>query len=137
MEIVVTQWALDSYLELKHDNQFSNSDYKELIRPDVLLLLDFPNHAKFTNNKFWSQASIAGNVLSYGFKMKWHNLGERRIQLRLPVGLGFPDSLAGLAFLLDAYVKTDPKFEARQLAKMRVRLELLKKQKFNERGRLK
>jgi hypothetical protein len=56
-----------------------------------LLLLDFPNHTKFSNNKFWSQASIAGNVLSCGFKMKWHNLGERRIQLRLPVGLGFPE----------------------------------------------
>jgi hypothetical protein len=115
IEIIITQWALDSYLDLKHDKQFSSKDYKETIRPDVLLLLEFPNHVKFGNSKFWSQATIDGNVLPSGFKMKWHNLGERCVQLRLPVGLGFQDELAGLAFLLRAYVKTDPKAEARQL----------------------
>jgi hypothetical protein len=137
MEIVITQWALDSYLELKYAEQFSRTDYSEVIRPDVLLLLQYPNHPKFANNKFWSQATIDGNPLSCGFKMKWHNLGNRRIQLRLPVGLGFPDELIGLAFLLDAYVKSDPKFERRQLSKMRARLQFIKKLNFTERGRLK
>jgi hypothetical protein len=137
MEIVITQWALDSYLELKHEEQFSNTDYKGTIRPDVLLLLQYPKNVRFDNGKFWSQATIAGNPLSCGFKMKWHNLGDRRIQLRLPVGLGFPDKLAGLAFLLNAYVKSDAKFEARQLVKMRTRLQLIKKQIIHERGRLK
>jgi hypothetical protein len=77
MEIIITQWALDSYLDLKHANQFSAKDYRETIRPDVLLLLVFPDHPKFANGKFWSPASTDGNVLSAGFKMKWHNLGER------------------------------------------------------------
>jgi len=101
-----------------------------------LLLLAFPNHPKFANGKFWSSASVDGNVLSAGFKMKWHNLGERCVQLRLPVGLGFADELAGKAFLLHAYVKTDPKAEARQLEKMRTRLQLIRQRKFIERGRL-
>ena len=136
MEIIITQWALDSYLDLKHANQFSAKDYRETIRPDVMLLLVFPNHPKFANGKFWSPASIDGNVLSAGFKMKWHNLGEHCVQLRLPVGLGFADELAGKAFLLHAYVKTDPKAEARQLEKMRTRLQLLRQRKFTERGRL-
>ena len=66
MEIIITQWALDSYLDLKDATQFSAKDYKETIRPDVLLLLVFPNHAKFSNGKFWSPASVDGNVLAAG-----------------------------------------------------------------------
>ena len=136
MEIIITQWALDSYLDLKHANQFSAEDYRGRIRPDVLLLLFFPDHPKFVNGKFWSAASSDGNVLSAGFKMKWHNLGDRCVQLRLPVGLGFVDELTAKAFLLHAYVKTDPKAEARQLEKMRTRLQLIRQRKFIERGRL-
>lgn len=137
MEIIITQWALDSYLDLKHGKQFSSTDYKETIRPDVLLLRDYPHNPKFANNKFWSQAAVDANVLPSGFKMKWHNLGDRCVQLRLPVGLGFGGVLADKAFLLHAYVKTDSKAEARQLEKMRVRLQLLKQRKYIERGRLK
>jgi len=136
MEIIITQWALDSYLDLKHANQISAEDYKETIRPDVLLLLVFPDHPKFANGKFWSPAAVDSNVLSAGFKMKRHILGERCVQLRLPVGLGFADELAGKAFLLHAYVKTDPKAEARQLEKMRTRLQLIRLRKYIERGRL-
>jgi hypothetical protein len=29
MEIIITQWALDSYLDLKHANQFSAKDYRK------------------------------------------------------------------------------------------------------------
>lgn len=38
MEIIITQWALDSYLELKTENVFTVKEYKEVIRPDVLRL---------------------------------------------------------------------------------------------------
>ncbi len=38
MEIIITAWALDSYLEMKHQNQLSAQDYKQTVRPDVLLL---------------------------------------------------------------------------------------------------
>ena len=62
--------------------------------------------------------------------MKWHNLGADRIQLRLPVGM------MSMAFLLHAYVKKDPKTEARQLAKFKTRLELIRRGQFTECGRL-
>ncbi len=68
--------------------------------------------------------------------MKWHNLGERRIQLRLSVGLGFEEKLASSAFVLHAYVKTDPKAERRELLKLKTRLELIRKGRYIERGRL-
>jgi hypothetical protein len=94
---------LDSYLELRPANQFSAGDYKKTIRPDALLLRSFPKPENFANNKIWSPAELNGAAIVGGFKMKRHNLGDRRIQLRLPVGM------MEEAFLLHAYVKTDPK----------------------------
>lgn len=38
MNIIITQWALDAYLELKNMNVFSDSYYQEKLRPDALLL---------------------------------------------------------------------------------------------------
>lgn len=68
--------------------------------------------------------------------MKWYNLGERCIQLRLPVGLGFGRKLASTALLLHAYVKADPKAEKRELIKLKTRLELIGNGRYIERGRL-
>jgi len=130
MEIVITAWALDSYLELKHKHQLATQDYKHAVRPDVLLLRTFPRDPKFANNKFWSPASLNGANIPDGFKMKWHNLGANRIQLRLPVGM------MSEAFLCHAYIKTDPKTEARQLAKFKTRLELIRRGQYTECGRL-
>lgn len=130
MEVIITAWALDSYIELKHKNQFSAEDYKNTIRPDVLLLRLFPKAPKFYNNKFWSSATFNGVALLGGFKMKWHNLGVKRIQLRLSVGM------LDEAYLCQAYVKTDPKMEARQMAKFKTRLELMKRNQYTECGRL-
>lgn len=36
MEIVVTDWALQSYLELNH--LFSEKEYREILRPDMAKL---------------------------------------------------------------------------------------------------
>lgn len=130
MEIIITAWALDSYLEMKHGNVFSAGDYKQTIRSDVLLLKGFPYDPKFANNKFWSPATLNGANLNGGFKIKWHNLGANRIQLRLPVGM------MSEAFLCHAYVKRDPKFEARQMAKFKTRLELIRRGQYTECGRL-
>jgi hypothetical protein len=130
MGIVLTAWALDSYLELKHKSEFQASDYKNTIRPDVMLLKSFPDSPKFVNNKFWSPASFGGVAILGGFKMKWHNLGAKRIQLRLCVGM------MSEAFLLQAYVKKDPKAEARQVAKFKTRMELIRRGQYTECGRL-
>ncbi len=136
MEIVLTQWALDAYLDLKNAKAFSSMEYKETIRPDVKLLEQYPAHPKFENGKFWSAATINGNPLANGYKMKWHNLGEQRVQLRLTVGMGFDKELSNTALLCHAYVKTDPKFEHRQLLKFKTRLELIRRRDYIERGRL-
>ncbi|PIQ27164.1 hypothetical protein COW36_16560 [bacterium (Candidatus Blackallbacteria) CG17_big_fil_post_rev_8_21_14_2_50_48_46] len=130
MEIVITAWALDAYLELKHKHIFTQEDYENLIRPKALLLKDFPQSTEFSNNKFWSPATFQGQTIPDGFKMKWHQLGSGRVQLRLPVGIF--DS----AFLCEAYVKSNEKAERRYLARFKTHLELIRRQQFTTCGRL-
>ncbi len=131
MEIVITQWALYSYLEMKHDKTFADQEYKQVIRPDVLLLKNYPNDPKFSNAKFWSIAESSGARIPDGYKMKWHQVGNGKVQLRLPVGI------MNEAYLCEAYVKGDPKKEKRRLEKFRTHLELIRKNRFIECGRLK
>lgn len=45
MEIVITEWALQSYLDL--NGIFTDKEYREILRPDAEL--------KFKNGKFWGQ----------------------------------------------------------------------------------
>lgn len=130
MEIVVTSWALDSYLELKGKNIFSAVEYKEILRPDALKLHNYPFDPSFSNGKFWSIATFNGEQIPGGFKMKWHNLGSQRVQLRLPIGM------LSLAYLCHSYVKNGSKFESRQMAKFKTRLELIKRGQYIECGRL-
>lgn len=131
MDIMITQWGLDSYLELKHAAVFSNDEYWGTIRPDVELLGNYPVPTEFSNGKFWSQAADANGVIPDGFKMKWHQVGPGRVQLRLPVGM-----LGGRAYLCAAYVKSDPKAEKRRLAKFKTHLALIREGNFHAYGRL-
>lgn len=84
MEIVITDWALQSYLDLK--NVFTNDEYHKILRPDAELLAVYPHHPKFDNNKFWGPCKDrSGKVIRHGYKMKWHNIGPGNVQLRLLV----------------------------------------------------
>ena len=77
MNIIITEWALQSYVDLKRQNVFTRDDYKKTLRPDVELLKNgIPSpHAKFGQANFWSPAvGLGGVVLKDGFKMKWHNI---------------------------------------------------------------
>lgn len=131
MKIVITAWALDSYLNLKHQGVFTDSKYIGTIRPDVLLLKNYPADPKFQNPKFWSVATDrSGNKIPYGFKMKWHNVGSGKVQMRLPVGI-FSE-----AMLCEAYVKGNSKEEQRKLARFKTHLELIQRGQFTECGRL-
>jgi hypothetical protein len=130
MEIVITAWALNSYLELKHSRAFSDTEYKGVLRPDVLLLKVYPQDPRFQNSKFWSFATDYGGKIPDGFKMKWHQIGPGNVQLRLPVGL-FQE-----AYLCEASVKTDPKKEKRMMAKFKTHLELIRRNQYTECGRL-
>jgi len=130
MEIIITQWALDSYLELKAGKAFSDEEYWNEIRPDVLLLQKHPNDHKFTQGKFWSPAQDRNHKnISNGYKMKWHNKGDGKVQLRLTVGI-----LDETCFLCEAYIKHDEKEDRRRLAKFKVYLELIRQGSYTVRG---
>ena len=58
MKIIITQWALDAYLELKHTGVFTSIYYQEQLRSDAMLLAKYPDDPKFDNDKFWSQAKF-------------------------------------------------------------------------------
>src|SRR3990172_13130110 len=113
MVIVITEWALQSHLDLRSRNVFSDQDYWNVIRPDVDRLRASPADQKFGNPKFWGPATDrAGAPLAGGFKMKWHNLGPGRVQLRLAVAL-----VNGEALLCRGYVKSDAKVDKAEMAK--------------------
>ena len=131
MEIIITSWALNSYLEMKRNRVFSKAEYKGTIRPDALLLKQYPNNPKFVNDKFWSKATDrTGNKIQDGYKMKWHQVGNGRVQLRLTVGI-FSE-----AFLCEAYVKENTKAEKRQMARFKVYLQKIRQNEYVENGRL-
>lgn len=132
MNIIITQWALDSYLDLMSQRVFSRKEYLTVIRPDVMLLKSYPNDTKFNNGKFWSPANdMNGKIISDGYKMKWHQMGNGKVQMRLTVGMIGSD-----AYLCEAYVKTDDKTDKRKLAKFKVYLELIRQGRFLVRGKL-
>jgi len=124
VDIVITEWALNSYLELRAQQAFTDQDYWRTIRPDVLLLTSYPVHPRFLQSNFWSQE------IPHGYKMKWHHMGNGKVQIRLPVGI------LDFAYLCEAYVKESPKQEARKLARFKTHLQLVRLGRFTERGRL-
>lgn len=79
MKIIITQWSLDAYLELKHNNVFTHDYYQTQLRPDTLLLTDYPSDSKFENGKFWSPAKFNNQLIPNGYKMKWHQVGNGRV----------------------------------------------------------
>ncbi|EKD54322.1 MAG: hypothetical protein ACD_60C00094G0002 [uncultured bacterium] len=132
MDLIITEWALNSYLELKQNRIFSNEEYDTVIRPDVLLLKSYPNDPKFNQGKFWSAAQDRNNKkIPFGYKMKWHQIGNGKVQLRLTVGL-----LGSECFLCEAYVKNDEKLDRRKLAKFKGYLELIRQGCYTIRGKI-
>jgi len=131
VDIVITQWALDSYLDLRHSNTISDQDYKTVIRPDVMLLKSYPLDPKFKNSKFWSIATDhASKRVTDGYKMKWHNIGNGKAQLRLPIGM-FAEFI-----LCEAYIKGNAKAEQRKIARFKTYLELIRRGQYTECGKL-
>jgi hypothetical protein len=130
--VVITEWALDSYLNLKHSQVFSDQDYRGTLRPDVVLLRDgIPSpHAKFANSKFWGPAKQGNVILHPGHKMKWHH-GPGQVQLRLPVM-----SLSRSAFLCEAYVKDSSATDQRKMARFKTHMNLIAQGRYIHRGTL-
>lgn len=131
--VIITEWALDSYLNLRHANVFTDQDYRGVLRPDVELLKDgIPSpHAKFSNTKFWGPAKQGNTILHDGYKMKWHQLGPGHVQLRLPV-MSFTRS----AFLCEAYVKHNAATDQRKMARFKTHMNLISQGRYIYRGEL-
>lgn len=130
---MITDWALDSYLALKHAQAFTDQEYWAAIRPDVERLRGGIPSAdpRFANPKFWGPAKYGNVVLPNGYKMKWHQLGSGQIQLRLPV-MGS----TATAFLCEAYVKKNAAFEKRKMARFKTHMNLISLGRYVYRGDL-
>ncbi|MCB0330568.1 MAG: hypothetical protein KDD70_12915 [Bdellovibrionales bacterium] len=134
MRVIITEWALEAYLNLKHKRVFTVEDYKETIRPDVERLkagMPFAD-PKFQNSKFWSPANDKnGKTIPDAYKMKWHNLGNGKVQLRLLVVIH-----AGDAYLCQAYVKDKPQLDYREAAKLKIHMRKIYEGCFVTRGEI-
>lgn len=131
MKIIITQWALDSYLDLKAQRVFSATDYQELIRPDILLLKSFPSRPKFENGKFWSIASVLGKTIVGGYKMKWHQVGHGKVQMRLLIAI-----FNKTALLCEGYVKTNANMDTRKLLIFKTHVQLIQQNRYTVCGEL-
>lgn len=130
MDLILTNWALDSYQELRKNHVFSKEEFWEIIRPDVLLLKDgYPSaHEKFNQSKFWGEATLNGEIIQNAYKMKWHNFGRGRVQLRLCVVI-----LKRHIYICNGYVKDD-KSDPREMAKLKLKIVKIKENKFVKLG---
>lgn len=109
---------------------FTDQDYWKVLRPDVELLHSYPADAKFGNSKFWGPATDrTGKTIQHGFKMKWHNLGPGKVQLRLGVAI-----YSGSAYLCHAYVKSSDKVDKRKMATLKHRIRQISLGQFTQRG---
>ena len=131
--VIITDWALDSYLTLKHAQTFTDQQYWTVIRPDVERLRGgIPSRdPKFGNAKFWGPAKYGNVVLPHGYKMKWHQLGSGNIQLRLPVMTGTAE-----VYLCEAYVKASAALEKRKMARFKTHMNLISLGRYVYRGDL-
>lgn len=130
MDIIITSWALRSYLRIHHSNQLPEDEYWGTIRPDILRLRQLTDDPKFQVGKFWSPAAGHGISVQNGFKMKWHQVGDGAVQLRLPI------LLLDDAFLCEAYVKDGDSTERRALAKFAVHAQRIREGNYEICGRL-
>lgn len=142
MEVIITEWGLQSYIDLKGRGVFSDTDYKKILRPDAeLLKTDDPfdsSHPKFGNSKFWGPATFNGSSIKYGHKMKWHNFGTGKVQFRLCVVIvetNLNDKKAQRAFLCTSYVKDD-KSDKNEMARMKIKIKKIIDGTFIYRGSL-
>lgn len=132
MDVFVTDWALQSYLELKQKRVFSDDEYHNKLRPDAEKIKNYPTDAKFTKNIGWGPAKEKGgaNVL-HGFKLKWKQIGSGRVQLRVGVAI-----LAGEAYLCRGYVKNSDAIDKMEIARLKIHINRIVNANFKKIGKL-
>jgi hypothetical protein len=131
--IVITEWALDAYLNLKHAQVFTDQEYWTTLRPDVERLrsgIPSPD-PMFANSHFWGPAKQGNVVLHGGYKMKWRQIGSGQVQLRLPVM-----TETRRALLCEAYVKHSASIDQRKMARFKTHMNLISLGHYIHRGQL-
>ena len=96
------------------------------------------SHSKFGNSKFWGPATCKGNITKQGYKMKWHNLGNGKVQLRLCVVIvetEIEDRKEQRAFLCTSYIKND-KSEKIEMLNLRTKIRKILDGTYHYRGTL-
>lgn len=131
MDIIVTEWMVEAQLDLISKNAFSKEEYESTLLPDIKLLKEFPSNEKFRNSKFWGLATVNGKVIKHGYKMKWHNVGNGKVQLRLSTAI-----FNSKAFLCNLYVKRDDKVDSKEMLKFKVKIQKILDNNFVIRGTL-
>jgi hypothetical protein len=133
VRLIITEWALQSYLHMSHGQVFTPAEYWGILRPDVeRLKAGYPSQdPKFGLPKFWGPAKSPSGQIPNGFKMKWHNLGPGRVNLRLMVGL-----VGGDAYLCQAFVKKSSAQDLREGANLKRYMNLIAQGMYQHRGDL-
>ena len=122
MRIVITGWALDSYTALRRAGVIDRTTYWKVLRPDILRLRQRAEDPRFRDSHFWGPAIGRDGVdVPDGYKMKWHNVGNGNVQLRLCVAV-----LDGDAFLFHGYIKNSPAQDRLEAEKIKMRIQLLR-----------
>jgi hypothetical protein len=112
MEVIITEWAKQSYLDLRNAQAFTRDVYKKILRPDAELLKVYPNDPKFSVVKFWGPAvAVSNKVIPHGFK------AER-------------------AFLCESYVKSGTSQDKRQMEKLKIKIRRIALGNYHYRGSL-
>lgn len=140
MEVIITEWAKQSYLDLRNAQAFTRDEYKKTLRPDAELLKVYPNDPKFSVAKFWGPAvDDSSKVIPHGFKMKWHNIGNGKVQLRLLVVIIVSEVNSvkeERAFLCESYVKTGAAQDKRQMERLKIKIRRIAIGNYHYRGSL-
>lgn len=132
LDIVITEWALQSYLDLVGSDQVTRKDYMTILRPDILRLKQYLSDEKFNTHSFWGRATLRGGAaVVNGYKMKWRNFGNGKVQLRLCVAL-----IKGVAYLCQAFVKDSKAADKRNAALLLGYVDLIGEGKYERRGNL-
>lgn len=132
MDIILTDWATQSYADLKKKHMFTDQEYWDTLRPDTLKLKQFPGDPHFGNSNKWGPANKgAGQNVSDGFKLKW-TTGPGNNELRVMVAI-----LGQEAFICQGYVKTKPQHDYREALNLEVHISNIRLGRYIKRGELK
>lgn len=133
MDIVITEWAFQSYLDLKHKGAFTMNQYHQDLRPSARKLSNYPHDPFFKDSKKWGPAQDKNGLpIPHGFKLKWHNMGNGRVQLRCLVVIW-----NNTAFLCDSYNKTSDSLDKRKCSRLKNKIQDISLGHFYHRGLLK